>query len=150
MTIFQTKSFNLREITKNDSSVLLEWRNEMRWNFFNSDVISKITHNKYIKDTLKNSKRLQLILEYNNMPIGTIREDSLSDDEFELSYTVSPKYRGNEIGKIMMELYLIGRKGSFLCVVKENNIPSIKMIEKLKFKLYKSENKVNFYKLIIK
>ena len=68
-------------------------------------------------------------------------------DEFELSYTISPMYRGKKIGQIMMSLYLIERKGSFLCEVKEENVPSIKMIEKLGFKFFKNENGVNFYKL---
>ena len=67
--------------------------------------------------------------------------------EFELSYTISPLYRGKGIGQIMMSLYLIEQKGTFLCEVKEVNIPSIKMIEKWGFKIFKTENGVNFYKL---
>jgi hypothetical protein len=47
----------------------------------------------------------------------------------------------------MMSLYLIEQKGTFLCEVKEVNIPSIKMIEKWGFKIFKAENGVNFYKL---
>ena len=47
----------------------------------------------------------------------------------------------------MMSLYLVERKGVFLCEVKEENIPSIKMIEKLGFKFFKTEKGVNFYKL---
>ena len=88
------------------------------------------------------------ILEYNEIPVGTIREDKLErGGEFELSYTISPMYRGKKIGQIMISLYLIERKGTFLCEVKEENIPSIKMIEKLGFKLFKTENRVNFYEL---
>ena len=56
-------------------------------------------------------------------------------------------YRGKKIGQIMMSLYLIERKGSFLCEVKEENVPSIKMIEKLGFKLFKSVKRVKSYKL---
>ena len=71
----------------------------------------------------------------------------LEKDELELSYTISPMYRGKKIGQIMMSLYLIERKGSFLCEVNEENVPSIKMIEKLGFKLFNTEKRVNFYKL---
>ena len=143
------KSFNLREVTKSDWKVLLKWRNDniTRQNFFNSDLISVSEHKEYIKNTINNPNRTQFILEYNEIPVGTIREDRLDKGEFELSYTISPMYRGKKIGQIIMSLYLIERKGSFLCEVKEENIPSIKMIEKLGFKLFNTEKKVNLYKL---
>ena len=143
------KYFNLREVTKSDWKVLLKWRNDeiTRQNFFNSDLISVSEHKEYIKNTINNPNRTQFILEYNEIPVGTIREDRLGKDELELSYTISPMYRGKKIGQIMMSLYLIERKGSFLCVVKEENSPSIKMIEKLGFKLFNTEKKINFYKL---
>ncbi|MBT7622946.1 MAG: GNAT family N-acetyltransferase [Flavobacteriaceae bacterium] len=143
------KSFNLREVKKSDWKVLLKWRNDniTRQNFFNSDLISVSEHKEYIKNTINNPNRTQFILEYNEIPVGTIREDRLDKGEFELSYTISPMYRGKKIGQIIMSLYLIERKGSFLCEVKEENIPSIKMIEKLGFKLFNTEKKVNLYKL---
>ena len=143
------KSFNFREITKSDWKVLLEWRNDKitRQNSFNSDLVSVSEHKEYIKNTITNPNRTLFILEYNEIPVGTIREDRLEKDELELSYTISPMYRGKKIGQIMMSLYLIERKGVFLCEVKEDNVPSIKMIEKLGFKLIKTEKKVNYYKL---
>jgi len=144
------KFFNLREVKKSDWEVLLEWRNDKitRQNFFNSDLVSVSEHKEYIKNTITNPNRILFIPEYNEIPVGTIREDRLDKDEFELSYAISPMYRGKKIGQIMMSLYLIERKGTFLCEVKEENVPSIKMIEKLDFKLFNTENRVNFYKLI--
>ena len=143
------KFFNLREVKKSDWKVLLEWKNDKitRQNSFNSELISINKHKEYIKNTINNPHRTLFILEYNEIPVGTIREDRLKKDEFELSYTISPMHRGKKIGQIMMSLYLIERKESFLCEVKEENIPSIKMIEKLGFKVFKTENGVNFYKL---
>ena len=143
------KSFNLREVTKSDWKVLLEWRNDKitRQNFISSDLVSVSEHKEYIKNTITNPNRAQFILEYNEIPVGTIREDRLEKDELELSYTISPMYRRKKIGQIMMSLYLIERGGSFLCEVKEENVPSIKMIEKLGFKFFKTEKGVNFYKL---
>ena len=143
------KSFNLREITKSDWKVLLEWRNDKITcqNSFNSELISINTHKEFINDSLINTDRNLFILEYNEIPVGTIREEKLDKDEFELSYTISPMYRGKKIGQIMMTQYLIERKGSFLCEVKEENVSSIKMIEKLGFKLFNTEKRVNFYKL---
>ena len=144
------KSLNLREVKKSDWKVLLEWRNDKitRQNSFNSDLVSVSEHKKYIKNTITNPNRTLLILEYNQIPVGTIREDKLEGGgEFELSYTISPLYRGKGVGQIMMSLYLIEQKGTFLCEVKEENISSIKMIEKLGFKLFNKEKRVNFYKL---
>ena len=143
------KSFNLREVKKSDWKVLLEWRNDKitSQNSFNSDLVSVSEHKEYIKNTITNPNRTLFILEYNEIPVGTIREDRLEKDELKLSYTISPMYRGKKIGQIMMSLYLIERKGSFLCEVQEENVPSIKMIEKLGFKLFNTEKRVNFYKL---
>ena len=143
------KCFNLREVKKSDWKVLIEWRNDKitRQNFFSFDLVSVSEHKEYIKNMITNPNRKLFILEYNEIPVGTIREDRLDQDEFELSYTIGPMYRGKKIGQILMSLYLIERKGSFLCEVKEENIPSIKMIEKLGFKLFNTEKKVNYYKL---
>ena len=143
------KSFNLREVKKSDWKVLLEWRNDKitRQNSFNSDLVSVSEHKEYIKNTINNPNRILFILEYNEIPVGTIREDRSEKDDLELSYTISPMYRGKKIGQIMMSLYLIERKGSFLCEVQEENISSIKMIEKLGFKLLNTEKRVNFYQL---
>ena len=143
------KSFNLREVKKSDWKVLLEWRNDKitSQNSFNSDLVSLSEHKEYIKNAITNPNRTLFILECNEIPVGTIREDRLEKDELKLSYTISPMYRGKKIGQIMMSLYLIERKGSFLCEVNEENVPSIKMIKKLGFKLFNTEKRVNFYKL---
>ena len=127
------KYFNLREVNKADWKILLEWRNDKitRQNSFNSELVSESEHKEYIKNTITNPNRTLFILEYNEIPVGTIREDRLEKDELELSYTISPMYRGKKIGQIMMSLYLFVRKGSFLCEVNEQNTPSIKIIEKL-------------------
>ena len=110
-------------------------------------LISINAHKEFINNTLIITERNIFILEYNEIPVGTIREDRLDKNEFELSYTINPMYRGKKIGQIMISLYLIERKGSFLCQVKEDNFPSVRMIENWGFKLFKAENRVNFYKL---
>jgi RimJ/RimL family protein N-acetyltransferase len=144
------QTFNLREFKKNDWKVLLEWRNDKitRQNSFNSDVISISEHKEFIDNTVNNPTRTIFILEYNEIPVGTIKEDRLNKDEFKLSYTISPMHRGKRIGQTMISLYLIERKGAFLCEIKEDNFSSIKMIRKLGFQFIKTKNRVHFYKLI--
>ena len=143
------KFFKLRGVIVSDWDFLLEWRNDniTRQNSFNSEIISINAHKEYINNILINSDRNLYILEYNEIPVGTLREDRIEKDIFELSYTISPMYRGKKIGQIMMSLYLIEKKGSYLCRVNEENLPSIKMIKKLGFKLFKTENRINFYKI---
>ena len=143
------KIFKLRGVIVSDWDFLLEWRNDniTRQNSFNSEVISTNAHKEYINNILINSDRNLYILEYNEIPVGTLREDRIEKEIFELSYTISPMYRGKKIGQIMMSLYLIEKKGSYLCRVNEENLPSIKMIKKLGFKLFKTENRINFYKI---
>ena len=143
------KYFNLREVKKSDWKILLEWRNDKitRQNSFNSELVSESEHREYIKNAIASSDRKLFILEYNGILVGTIREDRLEQDEYELSYTISPVYRGKRIGQIMINLYLIDQRGSFICEVKEENMSSIKMIEKLGFKIFKVNKGVNFYKL---
>ena len=143
------KYFNLREVNMGDWRELLEWRNDKitRQNSFNSELVSESEHKKYIKNTIASSNRNLFILDYNDIPVGTIREDRLEQNKFELSYTVNPAYRRKKIGQIMMSLYLIDQSASFICEVKSENISSIKMIEKLGFKIFKVNKGVNFYKL---
>ena len=101
------KTFHLREISYNDWEILLEWRNEKetRDNSINSNLIQEDEHKDFIKKIIKDSEKTQFIFEYNGKPVGTIREDLLGVDKFELSYTINPKYRGMKIGQIMMHLY---------------------------------------------
>ena len=143
------KYFNLREVNKADWKILLEWRNDKitRQNSFNSELVSESEHKEYIKNTIASPNRKLFILDYNDIPVGTIREDRLEQNKFELSYTVNPAYRRKKIGQIMMSLYLIDQSASFICEVKSENISSIKMIEKLGFKIFKVNKGVNFYKL---
>ena len=143
------KTFNLREVKPNDWKFLLEWRNEKttRLNSHVPDLVTVSEHKEYIKDAINSPNRRIFILEYNKIPVGTIREDGLKKDQFELSYTVSPRYRGQKFCQIMVSLYLIENKGSFLCRVNISNIASNIAIEKLGFKIFNSENYVNFYNL---
>jgi len=86
------KSFKLRKVTTSDWKVLLEWRNDKisRQNSFNSELISINAHKEFINNTLIITERNIFILEYNEIPVGTIREDRLDKNEFELSYTINP------------------------------------------------------------
>jgi len=143
------KIFVLRLVKESDWKILLEWRNDIitRKNSFNSEIVKKSEHIQYIKDTIKNPNKNLFILSSNKILVGTIREDIIEPNKYELSYTISPKFRGQKLGQLMMNIYLFNKKGSFYCEVKKKNIPSIKMIKNLGFKYFRRENDINHYKL---
>ena len=143
------KVFVLRLVKESDWKILLEWRDDIitRKNSFNSENIKKSEHIQYLKDTIKNPNRNLFLLLLNKIPVGTIREDIMEPNKYELSYTISPQYRGQKLGQLMMNIYLFNKKGSFYCEVKKENVPSIKMIKKLGFKYFRRKNDINHYKL---
>lgn len=140
------KFLKLRKVSMNDLRVLLEWKNDKitRENSLNTNLVSANEHKDYLEKIIASQDINQFILEFNETPIGTIRE-IYNSNTFNISYTVSPKYRGKKIGQIMMSLYLLERKGVFECEVKPKNISSIKMIEKLGFiNIKKVKNNLHF------
>ena len=52
------ESFKLREVTKSDWKILLEWRNDKntRRNSFNSDLISINTHKEFLNNAKKKNE----------------------------------------------------------------------------------------------
>ena len=124
--------FNLRKILLSDWEILLKWRNDenTRSSFFNNEIIDEESHKKYIKKILKDSNINQYILEINKVLVGTIKSTKVNNDEFELSYTISPDFRGRNLATILMQLFLYNKKGRFICKIKSDNIPSIKMVER--------------------
>jgi RimJ/RimL family protein N-acetyltransferase len=144
------ESLSLRKVKSDDWKVLLEWRNDeiTRKNSFNSAPISVNEHKEYLLKAISSPIKIQYIMEYEGIPVGTIREEKLISGKIELSYTIGSKFRGMKMGQMMMSLYLESRTGIFLCRVAVDNLPSIKMIEKLGYKFYKKNNGINFYELI--
>ena len=139
-------NFNLREIIYNDYPKLLEWVNDpdTRLNSINQGLVKIDEHIDYIKSILNSTTINQYILEIDGDGVGTIKDETL-DGCIEISYSINPKYRGKKLGILMMQLYLYNRKGTFLCVVKQNNIPSIKMVERIGYKLDRVENNLCYY-----
>lgn len=143
------KTLSLRPICKDDWKTLLEWRNNPSTykNYHTSQPVNESEHKEYISRLINDSNRSQYIIEYNGIAAGTIREEIINDREIRLSYTINPLFRGKKIGQLMMGLYLVDRMGIFICEIKEQNIASVRMIEKFGFKLTSKEKNFNTYKL---
>jgi RimJ/RimL family protein N-acetyltransferase len=122
----------LRKATFNDWKILLDWRNDSltRENSFNQNKVSKQTHKLWFNDSLLNSYREIYILEDDIIPVGTIRSDNISTNQYILSWSIAPDQRGKGYGTKILEIYLQGKTGNFIAEIKPENIASIKMVQK--------------------
>lgn len=139
--------YTLKKIQYTDYPILYEWLNDRitRKNSFNQSQVCIKEHKNYIKDLIKDKDITQYIFYDYSKPIGTIKEKKLPNHEIELSYTVVPSERNKKIGSKMMMNYLEGRKGKFICLIKQDNLASIKMVESCGFTLFKLKAEVGHY-----
>ena len=145
------KIFSFRKITLEDWEILLDWRNDIntRKNSVNEGIISKDEHINYLKTILSDNKRQQYLFLYNKIPVGTIKQNFIQNDTYKLSYTINPTFQGKKLGQSMINLFLFENKGKFICEVKQSNIPSIKIIEKIGFKKFNQVGKTLFFEINI-
>ena len=145
-------NFSLKKIQYSDWKILLDWRNDdnTRHQFFDSSVIDESAHKTYIKN-ITNNPRIeeidqQYILYVNDEPAGTIKS-SKKDESYYIGYTISNKFRGKNLSVIMMQLFLYDMKGIFICEIKDTNLASIKMVERVGYELLTTNNNILTYKL---
>ncbi|MBI2474286.1 MAG: GNAT family N-acetyltransferase [Candidatus Taylorbacteria bacterium] len=132
----------LKPVTEADAQLLFQWRNdpETRANSINTEPVPWEKHLEWLRKSISDSDRRLFIFLQNGKPAGTCRIDrSVENGEeiHELSWTVAPEWRGKGIGKAMIgellqEKILSGKKKK--AVIKPNNIPSIKIVERHGFK----------------
>lgn len=139
---------NLRKTTIEDAKNLFDWRNdeETRAASINTEPINWESHLAWLRKSLSNPDRRIFIAEENSLPVGTCRidrEESKEGEIFELSWTVSPEFRGRGLGKKMLGelLGLPEIKGKKLkVVIKKGNVASVKMAEAFGFKFEEEKN----------
>lgn len=137
----------LRKATVNDGELLLSWRNDpiTRFNSFNSDPISRVSHFRWLEGVFANPLRDLYVAEVDGVPVGTLRVDRNDSGESELSWTVAPEARGHGIGK---EILIEARRmidGVLTAQIKVENVASIKIAEAAGFFCRKRENGVMNY-----
>lgn len=127
----------LRKVNLEDWQTLLNWRNDpvTREYSLSNQVVEESSHIKWLTDSLANKDRELLIFESNKVAMGTIRSDRVAENKFELSWTIAPSHRGKGLGSIMLQSFLEGRKSEFIARIFEDNIGSIRMVEKNGFRL---------------
>ena len=143
------KKINLRKINLTDLKILFNWRNDdkTRRNSLNTKKIGFKEHTEYLKKLIRDPNKNQYILEINSNPVATLTELKLDNKKSQLSYNVDPEQRGKKIGQLLLNTYLSKRTGIFVCNIKNSNIPSIKMIEKIGFSLTLNNEDICIYEL---
>ena len=142
-----TRKMNIREVTMNDYKILLIWRNDIdtRKNSHSMEPISEEKHKQWLSNVIDNVNRTIYLFEINHNPVGTGRID-YDGELYELSWTVSPDYRGQGLGKQMVSRLVTLLEGKKIrAEVKKSNIPSIKICEYVGMKFEKEENGILHY-----
>lgn len=128
----------LRSATIDDLNILFEWVNEstVRHNSFNTNIISMDEHKAWLKRVLADMDTKLFILQQNDTPVGQVRL-VFNGDTWQISYSISPAYRGQGYGKIILQLAEnelirdnhVGEK--LYAEVKKDNIASQRIFKKL-------------------
>jgi UDP-2,4-diacetamido-2,4,6-trideoxy-beta-L-altropyranose hydrolase len=140
--LIESKTYFIRKATIQDLQVTFEWANHpnTRKYSFSKDPIPLENHVHWFTNKIQAENCLYLILEYHQVPIGSIRFDKNKDQAI-ISYLVSPEHHGRGIGTLLMKQglsYLAEDKLSkqisrVIGYVFEENIPSKITFERFGF-----------------
>jgi UDP-2,4-diacetamido-2,4,6-trideoxy-beta-L-altropyranose hydrolase len=121
----------LRPANMNDADNLLAWRNDpvTLANFRSTGVVPREDHDRWMQFNVQQGypQHLVLIAESDAGPVGVIRFDADRDDimQYEVSITVSPKHRGNGLGKdILNQACGYMREYTLNAEIRRDNLPS--------------------------
>ena len=140
-------NFTFKPITFKDWEILLKWRNNpiVRKCSISTEEIKESSHKQYIKSLIKNENKKQYLFLVDDEPVGTIKQDTIDEDSYELSYIISPDEQGKKLGELMIRLFVHNKEGEFLCTIKKDNIPSIKAAERSGFQLNAIKDYLLYY-----
>lgn len=124
----------LRQVLKNDCKLIFEWANDplVRRNALNSQEIKWEDHLKWFHSRINDDKTKMYILVRETENIGQLRFEK-ENDYWKIDYSIDKRYRGMGMGKRIIELALREINGSVKAWVKQDNIASCKVFEKLGF-----------------
>ncbi|MBC9933819.1 GNAT family N-acetyltransferase [Chitinophaga qingshengii] len=140
----------LRKVNMEDWPLLLEWRNdiETRNNSHHPEPVAEEDHKRWLNTVLNNPNRHLYIAVDDNEPVGTVRADFEPHTQtYELSWTISPQFRGKGVGKKMVGLLvaLLATGAKVRAEVKKGNIASAKIAESAGLSFQKEENNILHY-----
>ena len=137
------KLISINKIKKDDCDIILDWRNDpiSRLNSRNKNIISKQDHSKWFKSKLKSTSDITLIAKVSHINVATVRYDKVSNNVFEVSINVSPKFR--KIGLSKKILKLSEKKIKFKNIlikafVNKQNLASLKLFKSCNYQVNKT------------
>jgi len=135
--------------------ITFRWANEKKLikNSLKRKKISFKDHQIWFIKILNSKNKIMKIIYLNKIPIGLIRLDKKYDNYY-LSYLIEKKFRGRgyaflALSKFIKNIKKFAKIKKISALVKKNNIPSVKIFNKLNFVLiYKKKNILKYsYKI---
>ena len=130
----------IRSANHSDEKDLLTWRNDYvtRKMFFEGGLIKKKDHNSWLQKVLKSKTITLYIAEQDGVKIGVCRFDLNKKKKYsEVSINLNPKERNKRYSSKFLSLaiqeYLKNRQITIKSRIKNNNLLSIKLSEKVGF-----------------
>ena len=149
---------NARLADEHDIKDIFDWRNDKntRLQSHNSKEIFWEDHENWYKNSLKDKNIHMLICEesMDKSKIGIVRFDIQNDFSI-VSINLSPQMKGMGLGFLCLKNSILRFKKDFehikylVAEIKIDNIPSIRIFEKVGFIFEKKSNNINQYKLIL-
>ena len=136
----------LRPASLEDAELLLAWRNdeETRRASLHQAEIGMPEHCAWLERSLSDAARQLFIAELDGRPVGTVRAD-LSNEGWELSWTVAPEMRGSGLAKQMVALLAERIDGPITAVVKIGNPASARIAEHVGMRLAREADGLLYY-----
>ena len=119
----------IRRAKLSDRDQLLEWRNDLDTRIACRDqgLVSQQRHHEWFGKVLEDPSRQLMMVEFENQPAGMLRLDLGHQNE--LSWTVSPDFRGRGIGSAMVKLLTGSVDCEVVAHVREENLASIRIAQ---------------------
>ena len=153
LTLNSKTKLKTRFATLEDKELFFRWANDplVRANAFNSERISKKTHDKWFSYRLNNPKECIIIV------LETMQQVAIGQARFEkkgrkwyINYSLANYARGKKISFNFLKKAIFKfkekNKIKLIAEVKKNNIASCKVFEKLKFSKSAVKKKINIFK----
>ena len=145
---------NIRLVTFDDATTLLDWRNDpiTRKMSFDQEVIELSDHLEWFEKALKRDDIVLFLAEHEGAKIGVVRFDK-NEAKIVVSINLNPAFKGKGLAsKVLLnsieEIRKIWTNGVIEAKIKSGNVSSLKIFEKVGFVKISSGSDVltyNFY-----
>lgn len=140
----------LREASSYDTELTFNWASnpQVRQFSFNPEPITYTSHQEWFAKKIESKNCLYLILENSKDKIGSIRFDFDESNNVTISYLIEPIFHGKGFGNIILEMGLTKLRSmrhenfNIIGYVKSENMASVKIFEKLRFRLTENKNHI--------